>query len=194
MPCKKVSHDGWKETALLRPSQPYVGKHTNGIGYTCVSKPLNALLAPIIQKWKEHNFTINQPWPGALCKISNRVKRIVERVVQEPTTTQILYLEIAVKVLFFFLFLFFLLSNVFNLHGLYTHIQYLFSSALQSAAGFCWFICALKPPWDDYMSYMWTKEPVTWHDQESEPRQMFLVGILYVMMCEAVELQWVFWR
>ncbi|KAK1792767.1 hypothetical protein P4O66_012689 [Electrophorus voltai] len=42
----------------------------------------------IIWKWKEHNFTINRPRPGAPCKISDRgVKRIIRRVVQEPRTT-----------------------------------------------------------------------------------------------------------
>ncbi|KAK1787229.1 hypothetical protein P4O66_002745 [Electrophorus voltai] len=42
----------------------------------------------IIQKWKEHNFTINWPRPGAPHKISDRgVKIIIRRVVQEPRTT-----------------------------------------------------------------------------------------------------------
>ncbi len=42
----------------------------------------------INRKWKEHNFTINRPRPGAPRKFSDRgVKRIIRRVVQEPRIT-----------------------------------------------------------------------------------------------------------
>ena len=68
-----------------------VAKHTDGIGNERISKPLNvpvSTVGAIIRKWKEHNFTINWPRPGAPRKISDRgVKRIIRRVVQESRTT-----------------------------------------------------------------------------------------------------------
>lgn len=33
--------------------------------------------------WKECNFTKNQPWPGGPRKISDRVKRVIRRIVSE---------------------------------------------------------------------------------------------------------------
>ncbi len=67
-----------------------VAKHTDGIGYRRISILLNvpvSTVGAIIRKWKEPHFTINRPWPGAPRKISDRVKRIIRRVVQEPRTT-----------------------------------------------------------------------------------------------------------
>ncbi len=67
-----------------------VAKHTDGIGYRRISTLLNvpvSTVGAIIRKWKEHNFTINQPRPGAPRKISDRVKIIIRRVVQEPRIT-----------------------------------------------------------------------------------------------------------
>lgn len=68
-----------------------VAKHNDGIGYRRMSKLLKvpvSTVGAIIQKWKEHYFTINRPRPGAPHKISDRgVKRIIRRVVQEPRTT-----------------------------------------------------------------------------------------------------------
>lgn len=46
-----------------------------------------SILGAIIQMWKKHNFTKNQPQPGAPSKISDREKRIIRRVVQDPRTT-----------------------------------------------------------------------------------------------------------
>lgn len=67
-----------------------VAKHTDGIGYRRISKLLNvpvSTVGSIIQKWKEHHFTIKWSRPGAPHKISDReVKRIVRRVVQVPRT------------------------------------------------------------------------------------------------------------
>uniref|UniRef100_A0A8P4GTK9 Transposase Tc1-like domain-containing protein n=1 Tax=Dicentrarchus labrax TaxID=13489 RepID=A0A8P4GTK9_DICLA len=65
-----------------------VEKHTDSIGYRRISKLLNvpvSTVGAIIQKCKEHHFTINRPRRGAPRKIS--VKRIIRRVVQEPRTT-----------------------------------------------------------------------------------------------------------
>ncbi len=63
-------------------------KHTDDIGYRRISILLNVPVSTggaIIQKWKEHNFTISRPWPGAPRKISDiGVKIITRRVVQEP--------------------------------------------------------------------------------------------------------------
>lgn len=68
-----------------------VAKHSDGIGYRRISKLLNvpvSTVGAIIQKWKDHHFTINLTRPGAPRKISDRgVKRIIRRVVQEPRTT-----------------------------------------------------------------------------------------------------------
>ena len=68
-----------------------VAKHTDGIAYRRISKLLNfpvSTVWAIIQKWKEHNCTINRPRPGTPRKISDRgVKRIIRRVVQEPRAT-----------------------------------------------------------------------------------------------------------
>src|SRR4029434_2640131 len=68
-----------------------VAKHTDSIGYSRISKLLNvpvSTVGAIIRKWKEHNFTINWPRPGAPCKISDRgVKRIIRRVVQQLPAT-----------------------------------------------------------------------------------------------------------
>lgn len=69
-----------------------VDKHTDGIGYRCISKLLNvpvSTVEAIIRKWKEHLYTINRPRPDAPRKITDRgVHRIIRRVVQEPRTTR----------------------------------------------------------------------------------------------------------
>src|SRR4029434_1495471 len=66
-------------------------KHTDGIGYRCISKLLNIPVSTvwtISRKWKKHHYTISGRWPGGPCNISDRgVKRIIRRVVQEPRTT-----------------------------------------------------------------------------------------------------------
>ncbi len=68
-----------------------VAKHTDGIGYRRISILMNvpvSTVGAIIRKWKEHNFTINLPRPGAHRKISDRgVKITIKRVVQEPIIT-----------------------------------------------------------------------------------------------------------
>ncbi len=59
-----------------------VAKHTDGIGYRRISILLNvpvSTVGAIIRKWKEHNFTINRPRPGAPRKISDRVVKIIIR-------------------------------------------------------------------------------------------------------------------
>uniref|UniRef100_A0A3P9DEN1 Sleeping Beauty transposase HTH domain-containing protein n=1 Tax=Maylandia zebra TaxID=106582 RepID=A0A3P9DEN1_9CICH len=51
-----------------------------GTGYKRISKLLKvpaSIVGAIIRKWKEHNFSINQPRPSAHRKISHRgVKKI----------------------------------------------------------------------------------------------------------------------
>ncbi|XP_069617368.1 uncharacterized protein [Ranitomeya imitator] len=68
-----------------------VSKHTDGIGYRRIPKLLKvpmSTVSAIIWKWKENYFTINRLCLGSPCNISNRkVKRIIRRVVQEPSST-----------------------------------------------------------------------------------------------------------
>ena len=73
-----------------------VAKHNDGIGYRRHSKLLNvpvSTVGAIIRKWKDNHFTVNLPRSGAPRKISDRgVKRIIRRVVQEPTPSCMVFL------------------------------------------------------------------------------------------------------
>lgn len=52
-----------------------VAKHRDSIGYRWIFKLLNvpvSTFGAIIQKWKEHNFTLNRPRPGSPHRISGQ--------------------------------------------------------------------------------------------------------------------------
>ena len=69
-----------------------VDLHKAGMGYKTISKKLNekvTTVGAIIRRWKKYNTTVNQPRPGAPCKISpHGISLIMRKVRDAPRTTR----------------------------------------------------------------------------------------------------------